>query len=165
MNICNGRVNGPSGLWKYYQLVGAKVLIKSTPSCNFFAIKNASSEYTIKEIYVRISYDGKGITVIELEELPGKVFTWRDLEIVSINCQVYMNAVCGEFSANEALCGHGVSAEASFAPPMDGIAVIDDSGNIIQGRYVRFPGADVEDPRTDPDNVTDINVNISGDVL
>lgn len=169
MNICKGRVRGPSGIWKYNQLIGATVFIKSSPSCNFFSLKDASKEYTIKNIYVKISLDGKAITVIEIEGIPGKVFTWRDLEIVRINCAAYKDAVCGEFLSGEALVGSGVSSEGSFGPDEgglgDGVAVIDDKGNIIQGRYIRFVGADVEDPATDPDNITDISINASGDVL
>lgn len=166
MNICKGRVRGPSGIWKYNQLIGATVYIKSSPSCNFFSLKDATKEYVIKDIYVKISLDGKAITVIEIDGIPGKVFTWRDLEIVRINCAIYKDAICGGFNSGEAIVGSGVSKEPSYETDcVDGVAVIDDSGKVIQGRYIRFLGADVEDPTTDPDNITDISINVSGDVL
>lgn len=173
MNVCNNKYPSPSGLWRCSNLIGAEVKVKSFPGYNlvFNSSPNIGKKgiYKIKEIYVKVSTDGKGITVVELEEFPSKVFTWRDLEIVKINCTTIKDAICGRFNVNEALVGAGVEKDPSYgledSDLGNGIAVIGDDGTIVSGRYVRFVGADIEDPEGDPDNITDINVNLSGDVL
>lgn len=168
MSNCTGkRIQGPSGVWEYDQLLGAKVRLKSMPISNFFSCQGGVSEvFTIKDITFRISLDGKTITIIELSEMPGKVFTWKDLEVIDIAVTAKFKALCGTFCAAQTLCGYKVSGEPSYLEGITGgVAVVDDMGNIISGRYIRFVGADVEDLGTDTDEVTDIDINISGDVL
>lgn len=170
MNNCaNKRIVGPSGIWEYEQLLGAKVKLKSLPVSNFFGCMCSDSDtLTIKDIYFRISLDGKTITVLELAEYPGKIFTWKDVEVVDISSTAKFKAICGTFLAGQTLCGYKVSHEPSYLDDLTnggGIAVIDDSGKIIRGRYIRFIGADVEDPDTDTNEITDIDINLNGDVL
>ena len=167
---CNRRVKDPSGSWEYSQLLGAKVRVKSMPVSNFFC--NMSFDIlTIDNIYFRISLDGKAITVIELAEMPGKVFTWRDLEIIELNRRnIYQNAaLCGTFLCGSTICGNKVSLEPSYndnpSSEGGGISVIDENGVVVSNRYIRIKNAEVEDPTTDKDNITDIKVNFDGDVL
>ena len=161
------RVKNPGGIWEYYQLIGAKVYIKSMPVSNFFNLQNASDLYTIKDIYFRISTDGKAISVIELKELPGKIFTWKDLMISELVNTVKILPICGAFMSGTAICGLDVDKSPSYVDNISGgIAIIDDEGNIISSRKIRFIGASVEDIRTDTDDVTDISIdklkNING---
>ena len=78
------RIVGPYGTWEYSDLIGSVVKISSMPVSNFRKGFDASQPCTIKDIYFRISVDGKVITVIELNEHPGMIFTWKDLKIEGI---------------------------------------------------------------------------------
>lgn len=78
------RVKDPSGLWDFKNLIGAKVYIKSIPISNLIRISQTDVLYTISNIQFRVSVDGKAITIIELEEIPGSFFTWKDLCIDSL---------------------------------------------------------------------------------
>ena len=167
---CNSKIKDPSGCWSYEQLIGAKVSVKSLQVSNFFSCFDSSTICTIKDIYFRISLDGKTITIIELDQYPGKVFTWRDLEVVEIKNRSKHDALCGAFLSGQSICGNNVSKELSqdsteLPENAGGVSLIDDNGNIISNRYIRILGADVEDPNTDGDNITDIELNIDGDIL
>lgn len=164
-NCLNQRIVGPTGTWDYVQMLGAKVRIKSLPVSNFFGTMcSVADVLTVKDIYFRISLDGKVITVVELVEYPGKIFTWKDLEVVEVSVTAKFRPICGTFKCGQAICGYKVNQDASYgAGNVGGIAVIDENGNIISNRYVRFVGADVEDINQDNDTVTDINFN--GDEL
>lgn len=163
MNCNNMRIVDPSGNWEYEQLIGAKVRLKSTPVSNFFQNCAFTSEedHVIKDILFRISIDGKAITIIELNDLPGKFFTWRDLEILELNTLTLYKPICGTFKSGQAICGYKVDQNPSYIE--NGISIIDENGNIISNRYIRFLGADVEDIINDSDEVTDISFN--GEVL
>ena len=89
------RVTDPAGIWKFRNLIGAKVRISSMPisNLNFSFAFDSTSLYTIEDIYFRITTDGKTITVIEIEELPGYIFTWKDLEVIDVNCNP--EPICG----------------------------------------------------------------------
>lgn len=117
------RFADPSGIWDYGQLMGAKVMIKSV-SFNTASYKNIKFDskttrtynstssifkvsmdktFTIKDIYFKCSLDGKVITLIELEDCPGCVFTWKDLELIDIPYK--SDAICGSVICGKALCG------------------------------------------------------------
>ena len=164
---CGKRIKDPSGNWDYEKLIGAKVSVKSLPVSNFFGCFDGSGNKTIKDIYFRISIDGKAMTIIELEEYPDKIFTWRDLEIIELSNNHKYDAVCGTFLCGQSICGYNVDKELSVSEDdtMGGLSLIDDNGNLINNRYIRIVGADVEDLNTDNNNITDINVNIDGDIL
>ena len=164
---CNKQIKDPSGSWDYEQLIGAKVQVKSLQVSNFFNCFNSSDICTIKNIYFRISLDGKAITVIELDQYPGKVFLWRDLQILELGSRYRYDAMCGEFLCGQTISGYNVDKEPSQSTESleGGVSLIDDKGNIISNRYIRIVGADVEDPNTDTNNITDINVNLDGDIL
>lgn len=167
LNSCkNARIVSPSGVWEYEQLIGAKVKVKSMPISNFFGCFSGVNELlTIKDIFFRISLDGKTITVIELVEYPGKIFTWKDLEVVELNIVSKFKSACGEFLAGQTVCGHGVDTNPSWLNNVNGIAIIDENGNVITNRIVRIVGATVEDITKDVDDISDIDVNFNGDIL
>lgn len=81
MSCRKQRYTCPAGIWNYDNMVGARVAIRSTTIGNFnqFAV---DGEYIIKDIYFRVSLDGKTITLIELEGLPDSYFTFKDVEIL-----------------------------------------------------------------------------------
>lgn len=147
-NCKNKRIIGPSGNWDYYQVIGAKVRIQSLPVSNFFGCMNSTTDfYTISDIYFRISLDGKTITVIELEEYPGRFFTWKDLEVVEINTSTLFKPICGTFNCGQALCGYKVSQEASFdtsSVENSNIIILDENGNELKNCYIRFVGAETD---------------------
>lgn len=97
MNKCECKQD-PAGTWNYEDLIGSGVKVKSMPTSNFCAI-DANETFTIKDIYFRASLDGKMITVVKLEELPGLFFTLRDLELVGIKAKTEM--VVGEFKCGD----------------------------------------------------------------
>lgn len=72
----------PAGTWDYQQMIGAKVKVKSMPMSNFHV--GVFGEFTVEDIYFRISLDGKAITIIRLKELPDLFFTWKDLEVLNL---------------------------------------------------------------------------------
>lgn len=158
-NCCNNKnrlkVTSPSGIWELDQLIGAKVLIKSIPVSNFFGTCRMNDLMTISKILFRVSLDGKAITIIELEEFPGKTFLWKDLEIVELDTSLKYKPICGEFLCGQAICGKDVDKNPSYLEDFNGIILIDENGNLINNRYVRFTNADVEDITTDNDDVTD----------
>ena len=168
INNCGcSRIKNPSGVWEYSQMIGAKVYIKSMPVSNFFNCQNAGNLFTIKNIYFRITTDGKAITVVELSEIPGKVFTLKDIMISELVNPIKVRPICGAFIVGTAICGLDVDKSPSYVDEITGgISIIDDEGNIISSRKVRFIGATVEDIRTDTDDVTDISIdkltNING---
>ena len=83
-NCRTKRIVGPYGTWDKEDLIGSHVSIASLPVSNFVGGFDNEATYTIKDIYFRISNDGKTITVIELLELPGMFFTWKDLHVRGI---------------------------------------------------------------------------------
>jgi hypothetical protein len=83
-NCRKSRFVCPAGIWSYDNLIGAKVRIVSTTIGNFNQFSAIEDDYTIKDIYFRVSVDGKTITLVELEGLEDQYFTFKDLEILSI---------------------------------------------------------------------------------
>lgn len=161
MSLCSRkRIKDPTGNWGYFSMLGAKVHIKSTPISNFFGTYCCSDTYVIKDISFQVSLDGKTITVIILDGLEDKFFTWKDLEIVEVGDAQLKNSQCGEFNCGESICGRGVDHEPTWIESIgNGLAIIDSKGNVISGRYIRINNAEIEDITTDQDDITDITFN------
>ena len=83
-NCSSKRIICPDGVWDASDLIGAHVKVMSMPVSNFFLFQDADKVCTIKEIYFRVSLDGKAITVIVLNEYPDLIFTWKDLMIIGL---------------------------------------------------------------------------------
>ena len=88
----------PAGIWDYSNMIGAKVRVKSMPISNFRS--GVFGDCTISEIYLRVSIDGKAITIIRLKEYPDLFFTWKDLEVVMTNLDD-AESICGTFKAGK----------------------------------------------------------------
>lgn len=82
-------VTSPSGNWNLENLIGGKVKVKSVSIWNglFSGGLDSKTEYTIEEVKFRISIDGKCFTVLKLKELPDRLFTLKDVEILSVVCK------------------------------------------------------------------------------
>ena len=100
-------VTSPSGSWKFPQLIGASVRIRSRSIGKGFFGFDSEQVFSIKDIKFRMSQLGKSITVVSLNEIDGE-FVWKDLEIVSLRMPVYGKAICGTFCCGESLCGFDV---------------------------------------------------------
>lgn len=165
----NKKISNPSGSWTFEQLIDAKVRVKSSSVGNFMSCFgfDSSKLVTIGNIYFRISMDGKAFTVIEIKELPDKVFLWKDIEVVELSNKPRFDALCGTFNCGLSIVGYNVDKNPTYGEDdiNGGLSLIDDNGTIISNRFIRIVGADVEDPNTDTNNITDINVNLDGDIL
>lgn len=82
-------VTSPSGNWGIENLIGGKVRIKSVSIWNglFSGGMDGKKEYTIEEVKFRISLDGKCFTILKLKDVPDRLFTLKDVEIVSVVCK------------------------------------------------------------------------------
>lgn len=168
-NLNKNIVKNPSGNWNYGHMLGAKVRVRSIGINNLFNCPDSNSLSTVKDIIFRISIDGKVIPLVELYEYPDKVFIWRDLEVVEL-CNNYKDndALCGVFNCGKAIVGYNVDKDLTVDTEISevgGISLVDDKGNVITNRFIRIIGADIEDPTTDKDNITDINIGLNGDIL
>ncbi len=164
MAIQNQRIrcNDPQGNWDVKNLIGSKVKVKSMPISNFMQneFKYAGKLLTVSEVYIRVSSEGKAITVIETEELPNKFFTLKDLQILSLNEHLQSDATCGDFCSSQSSAGHDVDPSS-----ITGVAIIDDNV-VFDDSYVKFTGAvDVEETYNEDKKSVVLNVNINGDVL
>ena len=92
------------GTWSYNDLIGSKFRVKSVRIANYGLInKTASFRYsnevfTLKAVYFRSSTDGKVITLFRMEEVCGKLFLPKDLELIEINPVSNESTICGRFS-------------------------------------------------------------------
>lgn len=92
------------GTWSYNDLIGSKFKIKSVRLSNYGKISRDSAfrysgeEFTLKAVYFRSSTDGKVITLFRMEEVCGKLFLPKDLELIKISPVFNVSTVCGKFS-------------------------------------------------------------------
>lgn len=91
------------GTWSYKDMRGSRVKLKSV-SLSYkgtinknSAFRYAGMEMTIKDIYFRVSTDGKIIPLFRMEEVTGKLFLGRDLELIEISRTPSDPRVCGKF--------------------------------------------------------------------
>ena len=92
------------GTWSYDDLIGSKFNVKSIRLSSYGninrsgAFKYSGEELTLKAIYFRASTDGKIITLFRMEEVCGKLFLPKDLELIEINPVSNESTICGRFS-------------------------------------------------------------------
>lgn len=148
-------------IYRIGDMIGSLVRLRNLPINNVGEVlKCKKIRYTIKDVLFRVDRLGVTTTLFEFEELPGRYFNPYGTTIEYINMFKNSDAMCGKFMCGDALCGYNVSTT-----PDGSISIIDDFGNIIKDRYVYFENTDVEDPSTDPDNITNMTVNIDGGVV
>lgn len=100
----------PSGLWKYAQLIGSSVKIKSlSVSSDLFGF-DSDSLHTISDIGFRVNRYGKSFAVIKLADIPEREFVWKDLEIIGLKFCTYYPAVCGTFCSDWSICGYNITS-------------------------------------------------------
>lgn len=165
MGICK-KIEYLDGTWSYNDMIGSTMRLKSVPCGNYFGyLSGPEQNLTLEEVYFKVSRDGKIFPVFKMKELPDRLFTPRDVEVIKVNPCLSVPAVCGEFICGHAICGYEVSSDASFEDKVDGLALVDENGNIIKDRYIRILASTTEDPNTDEDQITDIDINFNGNVL
>lgn len=92
------------GTWSYNDLIGSKFKIKSIRLSSYGTInrsgafKYSGEELTLKAIYFRVSTDGKILTLFRMEEVCGKLFLPKDLELIEISPVSNESTICGRFS-------------------------------------------------------------------
>lgn len=111
------------GTRSYKELIGSKFRLKSVPiSINGVLQKKCNLKYsqmslTLKDVYFRVSTDGKVYTLFRMEEVCGKLFLPRDLELIEINRFMPGSTRCGEFVCGRILVGTGVEPENNLDNP------------------------------------------------
>lgn len=131
-NTRNIAVTSPTGCWNLYQLVGAKVRVSSLSVASGLFSFDSNSLYQIQDIKFRIAKDtGKAQASIYLIGIPGRVFGWKDIEIVSLGFGYSGYAVAGCFVAGEMWAGLNLPSEED--DPTDDLIPGDDptDGNIL----------------------------------
>ena len=92
------------GTWSYSDLIGSKFKIKSIRLSSYGQINKSGAfslsgqELTLKAVYFRASTDGKVLTLFRMEEVCGKLFLPKDLELIEISPVSNISTVCGQFS-------------------------------------------------------------------
>lgn len=115
-NNRNISVTSPAGCWTFYQLIGAKVRISSISASSGLFAFDSQSLYTISDIKFRMSRKGKSITSIYIKEIPDKIFTWKDLEIISLGFGFSGYAIAGCFVAGEMWVGMNIKNDEDLIP-------------------------------------------------
>ena len=82
-----------NGTWKYEEIIGAKVRVRSLPVANRFSGISGSTIYTIEDIIFQVSDDGKTIVIVKLAGTDC-LFTFKDLEVISL--KPLKKVVCSE---------------------------------------------------------------------
>lgn len=84
-----GRISSvePSGLVGIDEMIGAEVKLLSSDMINTICYEDLKGHETfhISSINFRLSLDGQCFTILQLEELPGRCFTLKDIKIVELN--------------------------------------------------------------------------------
>lgn len=144
-----------SGIYPYSLVKGSKVEFIKYPISMLCELRNINkSEFTINDIYCKITALGNLCMLIELEELPGKLFSPKIL--VSNGVKDYSkttNALCGRFICGQALVGKGVNKT------NPGMKFIDSNGNIIEGdKYIHINNSRFDEI----DDISVVTVNTNG---
>jgi hypothetical protein len=155
-----------SGVWSIDDLIGATVSIVAS-SCGdlgtFRVARDTDEEFVVDDVIFRITEDGKIMPGIVLEGIEGRIYNLREIKILA-KAQPVLEAICGEFLCSQAMAGYG-STSSDASTTEGGLSVIDEAGNVISNRYIRLGSATVEDITTDEDEITDIDINVTGNVL
>lgn len=110
------------GTWSYREMIGAKFRVKSLPlsvggklqkGCGF---RYSNMILTLKDVYFRASTDGKVIPLFRMEEVCGRLFLPRDLELLEVNKIPGITSICGEFDCGRVPVGNGIIAEKPLIP-------------------------------------------------
>ena len=80
------------GTWRYEDLIGAKVKIKSLPVYNRLISFNGDTIHTIEDLIFQVSETGKVICIIKLVGVECD-FTFKDLEMISLRSP---KTICGD---------------------------------------------------------------------
>ena len=91
------------GTWSYKDLIGSRFRLKHISISHGGIVnknnsfKYSESELTLKEVYFRVTTDGKVQPLFRMEEIIGKLFFPNDLELLEISKACDEPKVCGTF--------------------------------------------------------------------
>ena len=91
------------GTWSYKDLIGSRFRLKHISISHrgivnkYSSFKYSESELTLKEVYFRVTTDGKVQPLFRMEEIIGKLFFPNDLELLEISKACDEPKVCGTF--------------------------------------------------------------------
>lgn len=91
------------GTWRYEDLIGARVRVKSLPVYNQLTAISSDIEYTIEDLIFQISETGKTICIVRLKGLDAD-FTFKDLEITSLRSP---KTICGDETITGTVLANG----------------------------------------------------------
>jgi hypothetical protein len=146
-----------SGIYPYSLIRGSKVEFIKFPINMLCELRSINkTEFTVRDIYCKITALGNFCMLVELEELPGKLFSPKIL--VSNGVKDYCKntkSLCGRFLCGQALVGKGVDKTSN-----GGIKFVDNEGNVLEGdRYIHFNNSRIDNI---DDDLSVITVNTNG---
>lgn len=95
-------VTSPTGNWRKDELVGGIVKFSSLP-WDFFGV-DSDRHYKIEDVKYAIDQSGRIKCSIHLEGIK-RPFSWKDLELVSLDMTPKKDPICGMFCCAETKCG------------------------------------------------------------
>ena len=160
------------GCWNYKDIVGSTVAVASLPIVDRYkyGLVTTKREVVIEDVIFRVMRDGKIIPLFKFVGVED-YYPFQGIFLTHIDKVPGKTAICGCFLSGEALCGH--NCESSKYPDSDfgdnnagGLTIVNDDGSIvISNRPINIVGAVIEDPNTDNDDVTNIQIKLDGGIL
>lgn len=162
------------GTWNYKDIIGSTVALSSLPVVSAYRehMSGASRSQCLKveDVVFRVSRDGKILPLYKFEGL-NEYYPSNILTVLCVNPTPDKAAICGWILCGETLCGYKCESSMYDANELlgitsGGVTIINDDGSVVvKERAINIVGATVEDPDTDTDDVTKIEINFKGDIL
>jgi hypothetical protein len=162
------------GTWSYRDIIGSTISLSSLPVVSAYrkhmSGASRSQELRVEDIVFRVSRDGKILPLYKLEGLE-EYYPSNILSVLRINSTPDKAAICGWIMCGETLCGYKCESimygsNELLGSTSNGVTIVNDDGSIVvKERTINIVGATVEDPNTDTDDVTKIEINFKGDIL
>ena len=162
------------GTWDYKDIIGSTIALSALPVVSAYRehMSGASRSQCLKveDIVFRVSRDGKILPLFKMEGL-NEYYPSNILTVLCIKPTQDNASICNLISCGEAVCGYKCESimydtNELLGITNNGVTIINDDGSIVvKERAVNIIGATVEDPTTDSDDVTQIEINFKGDIL
>lgn len=162
------------GTWSYRDIIGSTISLSSLPVVSAYrkhmSGASRSQDLRVEDVVFRVSRDGKILPLYKLEGLE-EYYPSNILSVLRINPTPDKAAICGWIMCGETLCGYKCESIMYDANELlgltpNGVTIVNDDGSVVvKERTINIVGATVEDPNTDTDDVTKIEINFKGDIL
>ena len=129
-----------------------------------------SQQLKVENVVFRVSRDGKILPLYKLEGL-NEYYPSNILTVLSVNNVPDKTSICGWVLSGESMCGYKCESSMYDAKELlgitsGGVTIVNDDGSVVVSeRAINIVGATIEDPDTDTDDVTQIEINFKGDIL